>query len=177
RPPISPPPPKAPLMPGTPRSVTASYTWWAGDPAQNLQLKLDVPAGWTAEQTSPPVPGTLRSGQRATATWDVTAPAHGTFGDAELAATGTTSHGTPITDTAPAALSRPTLLRVSPHELSSTQGAASRADDGNIDGIWGHGSVAHSLQEPQPWWQVDLGASQDLGDVVLWNRVDCCAER
>lgn len=31
--------------------------------------------------------------------------------------------------------------------------------------------------EPQPWWQVDLGAPVAVETVKLYNRVDCCAER
>jgi len=31
--------------------------------------------------------------------------------------------------------------------------------------------------EPQPWWQVDLGATTDIETVKIYNRVDCCAER
>ncbi|MGS2619707.1 galactose-binding domain-containing protein [Micromonospora sp. LZ34] len=169
--------PKAPFMLGTTRSVSARYTWWGTRPAEDVRLELDVPEGWTAEQTSPAISGTLDTGQAAVATWEVTAPAAGTFGDTSLIATGAASGSAPITDSAPASLIRTNLALGKPSQLSSTQGAAERANDGNIDGIWGHGSVAHSLQEVQPWWQVDLGISQDLGSVVIWNRVDCCPER
>jgi len=31
--------------------------------------------------------------------------------------------------------------------------------------------------EPQPWWQVDLGAPTDIETVKIYNRLDCCAER
>lgn len=63
---------------------------------------------------------------------------------------------------------------------SSTYGgnaAASRAVDGNTDGKWSAGSVASTNRESQPWWQVDLGKSVSIDDVVVWNRTDCCAER
>ncbi|HWO18473.1 MAG TPA: discoidin domain-containing protein [Kofleriaceae bacterium] len=56
--------------------------------------------------------------------------------------------------------------------------SASRAIDGNTDGIYNNGSVTHTLLvELQPWWQVDLGSVMGVGDVVLYNRTDCCAER
>ncbi len=54
---------------------------------------------------------------------------------------------------------------------------ASRAVDNNVSGNWWDGSVTHTLSESQAWWQVDLGAVQDIQDIQLWNRSDCCAER
>jgi RHS repeat-associated protein len=56
-------------------------------------------------------------------------------------------------------------------------GVASRATDGNTDGAWGGGSVTHTDNQAQPWWQVDLGAVQQLQTVRVWNRTDCCSER
>lgn len=52
-----------------------------------------------------------------------------------------------------------------------------RAIDGNKDGVFGNGSVTHTLIEAQPWWQVDLGKSRSIGEVVLHNRTDCCGDR
>lgn len=51
------------------------------------------------------------------------------------------------------------------------------AVDGNTDGSVGNGSVTHTNWESKPWWQVDLGAPTFIGDVVLYNRTDCCSER
>ena len=170
--------PSAPFLPGVTRSVTAQYTWWGDRPAKDVQLSLEVPEGWTARQLAAPATATLRTGERATASYEVTAPAKGAaYGDSTLVTTASASGVNPISDSAPVSLIRTNLALAKPAEQSSTQGPASRAVDGNIDGIWGHGSVAHTLQEPQPWWQVDLGASQELGAVTLWNRVDCCAQR
>jgi hypothetical protein len=56
-------------------------------------------------------------------------------------------------------------------------GEAARAVDGNTNGAYFSGSVTHSNVEVSPWWQVDLGAVQPIGEVVLYNRTDCCAER
>ncbi|MFV0258243.1 MAG: discoidin domain-containing protein, partial [Acidimicrobiales bacterium] len=66
-----------------------------------------------------------------------------------------------------------------PAEQSSVYpgSAASLAVDGNIDGIWANGSVAHTNISAQPWWQVDLGSVQPIESVRLWNRTDCCGER
>jgi len=45
--------------------------------------------------------------------------------------------------------------------------------DGRVDGRWGF----HTQNEPNPWWQVDLGAVQPIGRVVLYNRCDQTAGR
>ncbi|HVK21266.1 MAG TPA: discoidin domain-containing protein, partial [Actinokineospora sp.] len=42
------------------------------------------------------------------------------------------------------------------------------------------GSVTHTADAPldtNPWWQVDLGSSQAVGTIKLFNRTDCCADR
>ncbi|MBL8330296.1 MAG: discoidin domain-containing protein [Rubrivivax sp.] len=56
-------------------------------------------------------------------------------------------------------------------------GPAARAVDGNVDGNWAAGSVAHTNSEANAWWEVDLGSSHALNAVRLWNRTDCCGER
>ncbi len=62
----------------------------------------------------------------------------------------------------------------------STYGSAdaSRAVDGNFDGVYGNGSVAHTnALAPNDWWQVDLGQVTKISDAVIWNRTDCCESR
>jgi len=48
---------------------------------------------------------------------------------------------------------------------------------GGVDGIkngqWGF----HTADEPNPWWQVDLGKSIPLDRIVLYNRCDNCSAR
>ena len=64
--------------------------------------------------------------------------------------------------------------------LNSSMGAAGRAVDGNTNGDFFAGSVTHTGENPydtNPWWQVDLGSSQQVGTVELWNRTDCCPDR
>jgi hypothetical protein len=56
-------------------------------------------------------------------------------------------------------------------------GLASRAVDGNTSGNWADGSVTHTDLDAQAWWQVDLGSSQSVQSVEVWNRTDCCSER
>jgi hypothetical protein len=53
---------------------------------------------------------------------------------------------------------------------------ADRAVDGNTDGNFWNGSVTTTQVESQPWWQVDLGSLQSIGNIDLWNRTDCCGE-
>lgn len=70
------------------------------------------------------------------------------------------------------ALGRPAL-----QSSTASDGAAARAVDGNRDGNYGAGSVTHTADEYQPWWQVDLQASRTINKVVISNRTDCCSER
>ncbi|MEM6963112.1 MAG: discoidin domain-containing protein [Bacteroidota bacterium] len=56
-------------------------------------------------------------------------------------------------------------------------GHPSRAVDGNVNGIYSNGSVTATTNSTNPWWEIDLGAVQDVGMVELWNRTDCCADR
>jgi YVTN family beta-propeller protein len=54
---------------------------------------------------------------------------------------------------------------------------AMRAVDGNIDGVLANGSTTHTLNNPQEWWQVDLGGLRRIDRLQLWNRTDCCSDR
>ena len=54
---------------------------------------------------------------------------------------------------------------------------ASRAVDGNSDGDWVNGSVSHTTQEDNPWWQVDLGKSYAINQIRIWNRTDGLDDR
>lgn len=58
----------------------------------------------------------------------------------------------------------------------STEGAwygrAERAIDGNIDGNWGGGSVSHTYNYDNQWWEVDLGSSKPIGCIQIFWRTD-----
>ena len=54
---------------------------------------------------------------------------------------------------------------------------ASAAVDGNIDGDYRDGSVSHTNDDTNAWWQVDLGASSMINMITVWNRTDCCSGR
>jgi len=50
-------------------------------------------------------------------------------------------------------------------------GVASRAIDGNADGVYGRGSQTHSKEpDRKPWWEVDLGQEFPIEKIVVWNR-------
>ena len=50
----------------------------------------------------------------------------------------------------------------------TTQGDAAGAVDGIKDGKY----AFHTNQQPEPWWQVDLGQVQAIARVVVYNRLD-----
>ena len=54
---------------------------------------------------------------------------------------------------------------------------AGLAIDGNEDGDFFQGSVTHTQSEDEPWWEVDLGSVQQISQVDVFNRTDCCSER
>jgi hypothetical protein len=56
------------------------------------------------------------------------------------------------------------------------------AIDGDTNGEWYHGSVTHTTAGLNQWgggqyWTVDLHQPYWVGQVVLWNRTDCCWDR
>lgn len=73
----------------------------------------------------------------------------------------------------------PNLARGKAATQSSQFGltGAVAAVDGNTDGNYGNGSVAHTLLDKNAWWDVDLGASTSVASVVIWNRTDFGSER
>ena len=51
-------------------------------------------------------------------------------------------------------------------------GDANRALDGNTNSTYSQNSITHTNFEKQAWWQVDLGRSEQVGFVRLFNRGD-----
>jgi RHS repeat-associated protein len=51
------------------------------------------------------------------------------------------------------------------------------AVDGNTDGNFWDNSVTHTNYDTNAWWQVDLGSSQWVSTINIWNRTDCCSDR
>ncbi len=52
-------------------------------------------------------------------------------------------------------------------------GVPSNALDGITSGAWLDGAQTHTLEDqPNPWWELDLGATQRIDRIALWNRTD-----
>ncbi|MGW8555640.1 galactose-binding domain-containing protein, partial [Streptomyces tubercidicus] len=58
--------------------------------------------------------------------------------------------------------------------LSGSSASASLAVDGNTDGKYNDGSVSHTDSNANAWWKVDLGSSQRLTSINVFNRTDSC---
>ena len=56
-------------------------------------------------------------------------------------------------------------------------GASGHAVDGDSNTDWTEGSCAHTRDEKQPWWRVDLGNVELVNEVYIVNRGDCCGNR
>jgi hypothetical protein len=54
---------------------------------------------------------------------------------------------------------------------------ASKAVDGNTDGVYADASLTHTNLDANAWWEVDLGSSATVSSIVVWNRMDCCGSR
>ncbi|WP_431904469.1 alpha-L-fucosidase [Nonomuraea sp. bgisy101] len=81
--------------------------------------------------------------------------------------------------TTPVEVTRANLALNAPASQSSVayDGPPNLAVDGNTSGAHSDHSLSHTGLEPQPWWQVDLGAAKSINSVRVWNRDDCCMER
>jgi hypothetical protein len=52
-------------------------------------------------------------------------------------------------------------------------GVAARAIDGNTNGdYFGANSTTHNQVEANPWWEVQLPATQPIDQISIWNRTD-----
>jgi hypothetical protein len=58
-------------------------------------------------------------------------------------------------------------------------GVAARAVDGNTDGNYVNGSVAHTDPNASGtvYWEVELGRDYEINEIALSNRTDCCGDR
>ena len=54
---------------------------------------------------------------------------------------------------------------------------AGRALDGNTNGHYNGGSLAHVPWRNTPKWYVDLKQACPIDKIVVWSRTDCCGER
>lgn len=60
---------------------------------------------------------------------------------------------------------------------TTNNGGASRAIDGNTDGVWNNNSVTHTASGIGEWWQVDLEETYAVGAITISNRTNCCMFR
>ncbi len=66
-----------------------------------------------------------------------------------------------------------------PTKQSSTykNNHADFAVDGNTTGLVREKTVAHTENELNPFWEIDLESVSDIYQIKVWNRTDCCKER
>ena len=64
-----------------------------------------------------------------------------------------------------------------PSSGAAAAGVASRAIDGNTDGVFNNNSVTHTNDENEAYWTLDLGSVKQIDGISIWNRTDCCSER
>lgn len=98
-----------------------------------------------------------------------------------LAQPGLLTPGTALSSTAalpaPLAAGEVNLALGKPATQSSTgwDSPASLAVDGNTNGDWWAGSVSHTEENYQAWWQVDLGTAAQISRVDVWLMTVCCS--
>ncbi|CAH1264690.1 TMEM2 [Branchiostoma lanceolatum] len=59
----------------------------------------------------------------------------------------------------------------------SWNGPPGLAVDGGRGGAYHDGSCTHTDTEDSPWWYVDLGGTQEVDYITIFNRLDCCSDR
>jgi len=71
------------------------------------------------------------------------------------------------------------LFGVASQISTYSDAVASRAIDGNTNGNWGAGSIAHTGGDTNAviWWEVDLQSTLQIGRVSYFPRTDCCIDR
>lgn len=67
------------------------------------------------------------------------------------------------------------LNKLASQSSTDTVNSADRAVDGNTNGNISAGSVAQTLTELRPWWEVDLGEIGYIDNVQAYTRTDCCS--
>jgi len=56
--------------------------------------------------------------------------------------------------------------------LSEWGGSPERAVDGNTSGNWADGSVTHTRNGPNEWWEVDLGQNCPIESIAYYDRAN-----
>ncbi|WP_319956155.1 alpha-L-fucosidase [Micromonospora yasonensis] len=161
-----------------PMTVTVSNTGDESNPVG--EVGINAPAGLSLEPSTFKLDASPGGGaQRFRTTLSVAADAP--FGQQDITMTATVGNTT-FTARTRVDVQRPNLALNKPAVQSSTYPSlggvsfsASNAVDGDTDGL--HLNLSHTNNDQSAWWQVDLGSSQPVGQVAVWNRADCCTDR
>ncbi|MEW6712770.1 MAG: discoidin domain-containing protein [Candidatus Riflebacteria bacterium] len=62
-------------------------------------------------------------------------------------------------------------------QSSVSQWSNANDSQGGVDGVKNGGFGFHTASQPNPWWEVDLGAVAKLNEIVIFNRIDYNPER
>ncbi len=152
------------LTPGSPATVTTSFTNGGDIAAHQLNMTLQVPSGWTANATTPASFQTVDGSQTVTTTWSVTQPANaqpGTFTFTGVASY--VSEGGKATNQASATAQLPySSLAQAYNNVGISDNSNPSA--GNLDGN-GYSYSAQALA------QVGLTPGASVGGVFTWPNV------
>jgi len=69
------------------------------------------------------------------------------------------------------------LAGTASQSTTAHQGVPSRAIDNNTNGNWNAGSITHTRNRNNSWWQVELPSTSSINQIVLHNRTNCCSSR
>jgi len=76
------------------------------------------------------------------------------------------------------ALENVALIATASQSSTAFGDIASKAIDGNTDGIWANGSVTHTDNTTTTeYWEVDLGRIFYIDEIKFYNRTSCCSNR
>jgi hypothetical protein len=65
------------------------------------------------------------------------------------------------------------LMGTAKQSTTAFGGSANLAIDGNVDGDYaGAKSTTHTAISNDPWWELDLGQSESVNRIAIWNRTD-----
>jgi alpha-L-fucosidase 2 len=141
------------------------------------RMSVEGPPGWTAVPADVQL-GPTKPGETSTGELTLTIPEGIPDGAYELIVTVASDDWEVVTERI-VRVERFNLARGGVATQSSTGhgGVAARAVDGDTNGVYPSNSVTHTLFEPESWWQVDLGAVNNVEEIAIWNRTDCCSDR
>ncbi|MEV0808963.1 alpha-L-fucosidase [Micromonospora sp. NPDC050200] len=157
--------------------ATLSYTNVGDSTLTDLTVTGITPQGWSITGAQPVA--SLKPRETVTQRVKVTVPADTAAGSVPVTVTASVA-GLTVTATDTVQVGRVNLALGKPATQSSLafDGVPERAVDGNTSGVYGQGSITHTtVPSNQAWWQVDLGAAENLAELRVYNRTDCCADR